>query len=86
VAFVAEQADRPCAEPLHRKGEVGQPVMPRQRLARDAQRAHVERRRRIAIHRRRQQPAACAQHVHKTAARSVCVAVVDRQIFPAPSL
>ena len=40
----AEQADRAGAEPLHGEGEVGEPVMPRQRLARDAERAHVERR------------------------------------------
>ena len=34
---------RAGAEPLHGEGEIGEPVMARQRLAGDAERAHVER-------------------------------------------
>ena len=40
---VAEQADRPGAEALHGEGEIGEPVVARQRLADQAERAHVER-------------------------------------------
>ena len=38
----AEERDRAGAEPLHREGEVGEPVAERQDLAREAERAHVE--------------------------------------------
>ena len=40
---VAEQRDRAAAEALHREREVGQRVVVGERLAREAQRAHVER-------------------------------------------
>ncbi len=80
----AEQAERAGAEPLHGKGEVGQPVMPGQRLARDAQRAHVERSGIVGIERRRLQPAVPAELRHQLAAGGIDIMVIDRQVFRAP--
>ena len=48
----AEQRDRAGAEPLHGKGEIRQPVVPRQRLADQAEAAHVQTRPTVRIDRR----------------------------------
>ena len=63
----------PGAEPLHGEGEVGQPVVPRQRLAGEAERAHVERRGIGRVDRRRLQPAVAPEHRHQLAAGRVDV-------------
>ena len=83
---IAEQADRPGAEALHGEGEIGKPVVPRQRFANQAERAHVERRGRVGIGRGVRQPAIAAEPGHQIAAGGVDVAVVDRQVRRAPAL
>ena len=80
----AEQADRAGAEPLHGEGEIGEPVMARQRLAGEAQRAHVERAGIGGIDRRRLQPAVAAELCHQLAAGGVDVVMRDRQVGRAP--
>ena len=83
---VAEQADRPGAEALHGEGEIGQAVVPRQRLADQAERAHVERCRRVGIGRGMREPAVAAELLHQLAAGGVDVAVIRRQVRRAPLL
>ena len=58
---VAEQADRAGAEPLHGEGEIGKPVVARERLAHEAERAHVERGGRVGIGRGVREPAVAAE-------------------------
>jgi hypothetical protein len=82
----AEQADRAGAEPLHREGEVGEPVVARQRLAHQAERADVERARRVGIDGGMLEPTVAAERRDERAARGVDVAVVDRQVRLAPGL
>jgi len=50
--FIAEQRDRAGAEPLHREGEIGEPVMKRENLASETQCSHVEIRCQSAVSRR----------------------------------
>ena len=81
---IAEQGHRSHAKPLHRKGEVGEGVMARQRLADQAKRAHVECRA-IPVG-RMFQPAIRAEPCDKALAGSVDIAVVNRQVGHAPGL
>jgi hypothetical protein len=60
----AEQRDAAGCQPLHGKGEIGQPVMPGQRLAQDTQAAHVDLRRLVGrIDRGELEPAGIAQRL-----------------------
>ena len=74
------------AEALHGEGEIGQAVVARQRLADEAERAHVERRRRVGIGRSVCEPAVAAELLHQVAAGGVDVAVIGRQVRRAPVL
>ena len=83
---VAEQADRPGAEALHGEGEIGKPIVARQRFADEAERAHVERGRRVGIGRGVREPAVAAELLHEIAAGRIDVAVIGRQVGRAPPL
>ena len=83
---IAEQADRPGAEALHGESEIGQPVVARQRLADEAERAHVERCRRVGIGRSMREPAVAAELLHQIAAGGIDVAMIRRQVGRAPLL
>ena len=83
---VAEQADRPGAEALHGEGEIGKAVVARQRFADEAERAHIERCRRVGIGRGMREPAVAAEFLHKIAAGGIDVAVIRRQVRRAPLL
>ena len=74
------------AEALHGEGEIGEAVVARQRLADQAERAHVERCRRIRIDRGVREPAVAAELLHEIAAGGVDIAVIDRQVGRAPAL
>ncbi len=76
LRLAAEQRDRPGAEALHGEGKVGQPVVARQRLARERERTHVERRA-VFVRRGQRQPAGLAQLRDQPAAGGVGVAMVD---------
>jgi hypothetical protein len=80
----AEQAHRPHAQPLHGKGKIRQPVMPRQRFADQTQRAHIQPlpRHRTAV----LQPPARAQHGHQRPAGLIHIAVIHRQMRRTPRL
>ena len=82
----AEQADRAGAEPLHGEGEIGEAVVARQRLAHEAERAHIERGGRVGIGRGVREPAVAAEASDKIAAGGIDVAMIDRQIGRAPAL
>ncbi len=83
---IAEQADRPGAEALHGEGEIGQAVVPRQRFADQAERAHIERCRGVGIGRGVREPAVAAELLHQIAAGRIDVAMIRRQIGRAPLL
>ena len=83
---IAEQADRPGTQALHGEGEIGQPIVARQRLAHQTQRAHIERRGRVRIGRGVRQQAIAAKSRHEIAAGDVHIGVVDRQVCRAPAL
>jgi hypothetical protein len=82
----AEQRNRAGAEPLHGEGEVRQAVVAGQRLACQAQRAHVERAAGIGIGRGMRKPSVAAETRHKIAAGGVDVVMVNRQMLFAPCL
>jgi hypothetical protein len=82
----AEQAERAGAEPLHGEGEIGEPIMAGERLARDAQRTHVERAWIVGVDGRRLQPAVPAELAHQLAAGGIDVMVIDGQVLCAPCL
>ncbi len=86
----AVQRDRARAQALHREGKVGQPRMPRQRLAHQAQCARVQHLARAAIGRaghRMAQPAGCAERGHQFAAVAVDVGVrVLRDVLARPGV
>ena len=83
---IAEQADRPGAEALHGEGEIGQAIVARQGLADEAERAHVERCRRVGIGRGVGEPAVAAELLHEIAAGGIDVAMIGRQVGRAPLL
>jgi hypothetical protein len=74
----AEQADGARSERLHGEGEIGEPIMARERFAHDAERAHVKRDRRIGVDGGMHEPTVAAELPHKFAARRIDIAVVDR--------
>ena len=76
----------PGAEALHGEGEIGEAVVPRQRLADEAERAHVERGGRVGIGRRVREPAVAAEACDEIAAGRADIAVIDRQVRRAPAL
>ncbi|CDX14970.1 conserved hypothetical protein [Mesorhizobium sp. SOD10] len=82
----AEQRDRAGAKTLHGEGEVGEAIMAGQRLARDAERAHVQRRGIGRVERRRLQPAVTAELRHQRATGGVDIVVVDGEVFRAPGV
>ena len=79
LLFRAEQRHGPRAEPLHGEGEIGEPRGRGQRLAREAKRAHVERRRLPAMRRdhRVAQKARLAERANEAPARGVDVVMID---------
>ncbi len=83
---VAEQADRPGAEPLHGEREVAERIVPRQRFTDQAQRADVERGWRLGIGRGVLEPAVAAELLHQIAACGIDVAMVGRQVCFRPVL
>ncbi len=83
---IAEQADRAGAEALHGESEIRQAIVTRQRLANEAERAHVERCRRVGIGRGVREPAVAAELLHQIAAGGIDVAVICRQVGRAPLL
>ena len=74
------------AEALHGEGEIGEPVVARQRLAHEAQRAHVERRRARPGRARYASASRRGRALHQLAAGGVDIVVIDRQIRRAPAL
>jgi hypothetical protein len=79
-----EQADRAGAEPLHGEGKIGEAVVPCQRFANEAERAHVKRRGRIGIRCGMLEPAVAAEAGDQIAAGRIDVAMIDRQIGRTP--
>jgi hypothetical protein len=84
VMRVAEEADGAGAQPLHGEGEIGQPVVTRQRLAGQAERAHVEGRGILRVYGGRLEPAVAAQFFHQLAAGRIDVMMIGRQVLRAP--
>ena len=81
-----EQRDRPGSQPLHGKGEIRQPVMARQRLADQAQAAHVQHTARRVDGRVPQEPR-LAHRRHQRAAGRVDVGMIHRpQMRATPGL
>ena len=72
---IAEQTDRPGAQTLHRKGKVGECVVPRQRLANKAERSHIKQHRAAGIGRGMSEPAVAAELLHQVAAGGVEITV-----------
>ena len=79
----AEQRHRPHAQPLHGKGEIGQPVVPRQGLADQAQRADIQP---LALAGAGMpQPAARPKCRHQPPAGGIDIVVIHRQMRRAPA-
>src|SRR6185295_3385907 len=74
LRIAAGEADRSRAEPLHREREVGEAVVARERLAREADRARVDRVAAAAVRAagdRVREPAAVAERADEPAALGV---------------
>ena len=81
----AEERDRAGAEPLHGEGEIGEAVVAGERLAREAERAHIGRA--VAVGGRGViQTTVAAETRDEIAAGGIHVGVIDRQVFRAPFL
>ena len=76
----------PVPSPCMAKAKSASPSCLRQRLAGDAQRAHIKRTRIAGVDRRRLQPAVAAQLCHQLAAGCVDVVMRDRQVGGAPGV
>src|SRR5262249_284462 len=68
---VAKKADRASAQALHRKSKIGERVVPRQRLANEAKRTHIEWRRAARIGRGMSEPAVAPEAPHQPAAGGI---------------
>ena len=92
LGVAAGERDRAAAEPLQREREIGETVVVGERLARDAKRARIERRKRAAVRCRNAiaQEARRAERAHERAAAAVDVgviaAVVERRRRPRAEL
>jgi hypothetical protein len=83
---VTEKTDRAGAQALHRKSEIREGVVPRQRLANQAKRAHIERHNRIAIGCGVLEPALAPELMHQVAACAIEISLIGRKIRGAPGL
>ena len=72
---ITEKTNRTGAQGLHRKGKVRECVVPRQRLANEAKRAHVKWRRAARFWRGMGEPAIAAELPHEIAAGGVEITV-----------